>query len=214
MKKLAFLILSIFSFTCFSQTLVITTSGDTITAGIKSVLSNEIQFSKKINAAGNYSIPLRMVSKIIGKMPQSRINAIHRSNPEIDFSFEVVNPVIGYPKKEVLIDKTKLEKTAGDLISTSAQLRLTGFLIASGTSIYVGINSIKQPHDFKTIADINKYQKSLKTSNTIGIIGGVLGIILYISGESVQSKAGRLMNKNKTISFVPASEGIGVALKF
>ena len=53
-----------------------------------------------------------------------------------------------------------------------------------------------------------------KAKNVIYIGAGVVGIGLYIAGEATQINAGKLMNKNKSLTFAPASEGIGIALKF
>ena len=86
-------------------------------------------------------------------------------------------------------------QTAGDLIAKSAQLRLWGYVIGSAVPT-ASLLLIDDPD----------------VALTVGFLGATAGVVMYIVGESLQIRAGRIMNQHLTIT--PASSGLGVAVNF
>ena len=195
MKKLFTLCITVFLFVAISkgQNQVITSTGEIILGKISSVIGKTLSIED--NSGDIIAVKLLNITKIMGPVSESRIKAIKKVNPQVNFGGQLTT------NESIVIQKqiSLLEKTPGDLISQSAKLRLAGFIVptAAATIIWAGYEDM-----------------DLKTIRGISIGAGVVGIALYIAGESTQIKAGKLMNKNKSLTLAPASEGIGIALKF
>ncbi len=90
-------------------------------------------------------------------------------------------------------------KNAADLISGAATLRLTGFSVATATSMLFAVGAFDS-------APAN-------TRNAVLVASGLASITLYVFGEMMQIKAGRKMNKEALV-IEPSDQGIGVVVKF
>lgn len=201
MKKLFTLCITVFLFAAISkgQNQVITSTGEIILGKISSVIGKTLSIED--NSGNIIAVKLLNITKIMGPVSESRIKAIKKVNPQVNFGGQLTT------NESIVIQKqiSLTEKTPGDLIQLSAQLRLAGFCVGIGTTTLYYAGIFDNEKDF---------QKQAKTIKTVGIISGVVGLGLYIAGEATQIKAGKLMNKNKSLTLAPASEGIGIALKF
>jgi hypothetical protein len=177
---------------------VFTVDGQVLNGNIQSYLSKKIIFYDDIKELNGNSISIENVIAINGPMAESRKNRILGHNPIVKFNEELsvkVEPILISPMNKERFDL--MQKTPGDLIKTSAVLRLTGLSITAVSSTIL----LTFPPKDKNVTKI------------IGIFTGITGLALYINSEITLIKAGKLMNEER-ITIAPASEGIGMAIKF
>jgi len=90
-------------------------------------------------------------------------------------------------------------KTPGDYLIQSASLKLTGIGLGFTTSTLFAVGA------FDDMSSSNQ--------EVIAILSVTTSLGLYIIGELTLIKAGKLMNEER-LTLSPASEGIGLAIKF
>lgn len=213
MKKLIFLIALIAPFFVVAQTQLTLTNGQKFDCQIAGVWGTKLAFEKFIPILGNDKVDVRHIVMIAGEISESTKKSILKKNKAIVFEDEIqeIDSVaipantaaiaVGTTGTEYLPQDDSfspaIELTAGDYIKESAWLRLSAFSITSVTGIAVLAGAFKDNPD---------------TQKTVAIVAGAASLILYIAGESLQIKAGKLMNEQITIT--PSSQGIGMAINF
>jgi hypothetical protein len=127
------------------------------------------------------------------------VNAQIEQNDSIKAKSENREFIEPYYNQQSEPDIWEISKTPGDYIIKSSELKLLSIEIGIiTTALYkVGV--------FNNV--------SLKGQKTIFYSTGGICLGLFIAGELILIKAGKLMNEER-VSLSPASEGIGLAINF
>lgn len=196
MKKLILILLFFYPILLFSQQQIVLKSGVQFEAYIRGVQGEDLIFYQKVKEIDSKKVEIMLIHSISGEFSELAVKKLAKKNPEIIFNSTYIpakndNSYQGYNQSMVL--------TSGDLIKRSSVLRLSGFAVAGGTTIayYAGAFDNMETKDI----------------NTLFIVSGSVSLILYVAGEITLFKAGKALNR-EAVTLAPASQGIGLAIKF
>ncbi len=209
MKKLLLILIAIIPFISFSQNKITLKSGESFIANIKGSYGNTLVFYREIPGMNTKGIEISNIVSIAGEVSKSRIKAITKQNPEVqflpgEFSKQDVENQTSIPgdnsDKPYNPNNTfKSEYSAGDYIQKSARRRLTAYALSAGVGLISTTDSFREMQ-----------------TDTQAFILGVSGAVIigcYLSAEFTLIKAGKKMNQD-AVTATAAKNGIGIAINF
>lgn len=209
MKKLLLILVVIIPIFSFSQNKITLKSGEFFIANVKGLFGETLIFYSKIPGMNTNRIDISNVTSIAGKVPKSRMKAIKKQNPEVQFlsgefskqdvknqsPITVDNSYQPYEQKNT----SPKQYSAGDYIQKSARLRLTGYAISAGVGLLSTTDAFRD----------------LESDTQMAIVGVSAGaiIVCFVAGEFTLIKAGKKMNSD-AVTAKAAKNGIGIAINF
>lgn len=212
MKKMIFILLFIVPILSFSQNKITLKSGDSFIVNVKGFYGESLVFHRAVPGTNTTRVNIASVASIAGKVPASRMKAILKENPDVQFltgkfsnrDIKEQHPFINDDTYEASEQEGAAmmpipQLSAGDLVQKSARLRLTGYAIGAGFGVIAATGAFND-----------------MDSGGIAAIAGVSSaavIGFFLAGEFTLIKAGRKMNSD-AVSVSAAKSGVGVAINF
>lgn len=209
MKKLLLIFILIIPFISFSQNKITLKSGESFVASVKGLYGKTLIFYQKIPGMETNRIDISNVTSIAGEVPKSRIKAINKQNPQVQFlpgefskkDIKNQTPIVfdqsyqPHDQKNTFVSKY----SAGDYLQKSGRLRLTAYAFSAGVGLLATSDSFR---DMDTDAQT--------------LVLGVSGIAIigcYLGAEITLIKAGKKLNQD-AITATAAKNGVGIAINF
>jgi len=206
MKKLLLILLLSIPVFCIAQNQITLKDGQKFIGIINSIYNNKILFKENIPGTEIYYVQAIDVYSLKGKLSATRTKKLLKINPDlILIPGEITTEDYYNQPTEITFKPINHEtsiiisKSPGDLIKTSSILRLSGFVVAVGTSTLFATGALD---DLDT-----------ETTTAIAIAAGVVSLGLYVAGEITLFNAGKALNR-EAVTLSPSSHGIGLAINF
>ena len=199
MKKTILLLIAFIPLVCYSQKekkivhQVKTVDGFIYSGEIERFLKNKIYFHYVTPELENNSLPIEIVSIVIGQNPSFRKKAMLKANPKIQFKMGIQQSVSSFKYEN---KSSGNGATTGDYLIKAGNRYLTGISLGVAGSVvtYLGVE---------------------KGDDEMAVIGGVIaisGAIVSLTGHFQLIEAGKMFNEAVSIS--AADTGIGLAINF